>query len=264
MLSGKQPFNIFTRGGRSGYKPLIAVPLTDSDVEAVQSLEGAHIAELRLDMFSSLNRLLDSYYVDHIISTCKEKFGLPVLATCRAKEEGGSHYVPDSSRKDILISASHKADAIDVEINSAIAPLVVSALRASTAKTVTDTSAAVTDTAAVVTDTAATIVLSYHDFEKTPQMSTLIEVYEKGKSLGADIIKIAAMARTMDDLRVLTRFILDHSGSGINDIVVIAMGEMAMSSRLFFPLIGSLFTFASLNTRTAPGQLSLEDVTKFF
>ena len=43
-------------------------------------------------------------------------------------------------------------------------------------------------------------------------------------------------------------------------LIVIAMGEHGASSRVFFPLFGSLLTFGFARQANAPGQLSVEAV----
>jgi 3-dehydroquinate dehydratase len=42
------------------------------------------------------------------------------------------------------------------------------------------------------------------------------------------------------------------------------MGTGGVLSRLLFPALGSLFTFAAFGVGTAPGQLSLEETVSCF
>jgi 3-dehydroquinate dehydratase len=40
------------------------------------------------------------------------------------------------------------------------------------------------------------------------------------------------------------------------------MGPRGRATRVLFPALGSLFTFASLDKKTAPGQLGLEETLR--
>jgi 3-dehydroquinate dehydratase-1 len=43
-------------------------------------------------------------------------------------------------------------------------------------------------------------------------------------------------------------------------MIVLGMGHLGKLSRVISPLLGAYLTFASLNTPTAPGQLSLQEL----
>ncbi|MEO5360061.1 MAG: type I 3-dehydroquinate dehydratase [Nitrospirota bacterium] len=215
-------------------RPQIAVPLNDADVLSIKTLRGADIAELRIDMFSDLS----ISYVQDIFKTFKGKFrGVPVIATCRSKEEGGAAAIADEDRTGIFSYIIDLTDAVDIEVESDIAPNI----------------------AALTNKHSKTLITSYHNFAQTPDERKLEEVYEQGRHIGARIVKIAVTPNGMDDIKRLTAFTLDHK-----PVVSIAMGDKGMASRIFLPLIGSLFTFASLETVTAPGQLSIDEVKKYY
>ena len=71
---------------------------------------------------------------------------------------------------------------------------------------------------------------------------------------GADIIKIAVMARSTADVTRLLRFTEDCKVP----LVTIAMGPLGSVSRVIAPLFGSLFTYGFIHRPVAPGQLSVE------
>ncbi|MBF0488542.1 MAG: type I 3-dehydroquinate dehydratase [Nitrospirae bacterium] len=215
-------------------RPAVAVPLTDVDVSSVGTLQTADIAELRIDMFvtHSLPHIID------IFKTFKNKFpGVPVIATCRSKEEGGAAAIADELRAKIFTHIIDLTDAIDIEVESDISA-EISTLASKHSKT---------------------LIASYHNFSQTPDEKKLEEVYEQGRQIGARIVKIAVTPNNMGDIKRLTEFTLNH-----RPVVTIAMGDKGMASRIFLPLVGSLFTFASLETVTAPGQMSIVEVRKFY
>ncbi|MCX8034215.1 MAG: type I 3-dehydroquinate dehydratase, partial [Thermodesulfovibrio sp.] len=64
-----------------------------------------------------------------------------------------------------------------------------------------------------------------------------------------------------DDLETLLLFTLKHKN---DKIVTIGMGEKGIPSRIINPVFGSLITYASLKTKSAPGQLLLSDMINIF
>jgi 3-dehydroquinate dehydratase-1 len=48
----------------------------------------------------------------------------------------------------------------------------------------------------------------------------------------------------------------DDAGPGL---IVIGMGDAGVASRVLFPALGSLLTYAAAGTQTAPGQLALDE-----
>jgi len=226
--------NISIGNIRLGERPLIAVPMTDKSLEADISADDADLIEVRVDMFSDLSK---EYVIDHI-RKIKEKFGKPVITTIRWYHEGGAVEMEDKERKKLYKEIAEHSDAIDVEISSDV---FGGALKAGRKK-------------------KKPVIASFHDFTGTPDLSFMAELVRKAKSFKADIVKIAVMPRDAEDLRTLTRFTLDHHDEGI---IAIAMGELGMMSRTFLPMIGSLITFASLDTVSAPGQLSLAEMKRF-
>ncbi|MEG0285971.1 MULTISPECIES: type I 3-dehydroquinate dehydratase [Vagococcus] len=106
------------------------------------------------------------------------------------------------------------------------------------------------------------VLLSSHDFDKTPSTAELTETVYDMRHLGADICKVAMMPQSMDD--VLT--ILESSNkvnSEREDIpfILIGMGEKGRLTRLTGELFGSVLTFASSDKyATAPGQMAIPEL----
>ena len=96
------------------------------------------------------------------------------------------------------------------------------------------------------------VILSYHNFDRTPALKELNGIMDKAKSLGADIVKVATLATQQEDIQALAGFTIAHAKK---NIVTIAMGSEGTLSRVFFPALGSLLTYAHIGQPTAPGQL---------
>jgi 3-dehydroquinate dehydratase/shikimate dehydrogenase len=95
------------------------------------------------------------------------------------------------------------------------------------------------------------ILLSFHDFERTPALPTRLLHARRGE---ADAIKIATRARTISDSTRLLRLAHDS-----NDLVSVAMGEIGLPARLLALREGSALAYAPVANATAPGQVSLKE-----
>lgn len=100
------------------------------------------------------------------------------------------------------------------------------------------------------------IIVSFHDFEKTPERPDLETIVSSCFEAGADIAKIACMVHAdRDNARLLG--LLETPG---RQVVVVGMGKKGSITRVAAPLSGSPFTFASLSMgkETASGQIDRE------
>lgn len=100
------------------------------------------------------------------------------------------------------------------------------------------------------------IIISYHNYEKTPNIIDLEHIIEQSKHMGADRIKLATMANSKaDNARILSLY-ENHT-----KLIAFCMGEIGMITRVAAPMLGSEFTYASLNKKlaTAPGQLTYDE-----
>jgi 3-dehydroquinate dehydratase I len=98
------------------------------------------------------------------------------------------------------------------------------------------------------------VIVSFHDFEKTPDYERLRQIVGLCLSEGADIVKIACKANSvMDSARLLG---LLGEKDFKDRLIVVGMGEEGKITRIVAPLLGSLFTYASLTEgmQTAEGQ----------
>lgn len=183
---------------------------------------GADLCELRLDYLREpdLPRLLGSK-------------PLPVVATVRPVWEGGRYEGDEVSRMGLLEDAClHGADYVDVEFR------------------------AYKD----FNRRQAKLILSYHDFEKTP--GDLEALAGKMKVMEPFLVKIACQARGTADLLRLARL---QKGLGVPG-AVIAMGEFGAPLRILYSRYGGWLTYASVRAgaETAAGQATVEDLVRLY
>jgi 3-dehydroquinate dehydratase/shikimate dehydrogenase len=100
------------------------------------------------------------------------------------------------------------------------------------------------------------ILLSFHDFQRTPPLPRRLVHARRGE---ADAVKIAARALTLSDSLRLLRL-----ANTSNDIVSVPMGEIGLPARLLALRAGSALAYAPVSAATAPGQVSLHDFKRLY
>jgi 3-dehydroquinate dehydratase type I len=82
---------------------------------------------------------------------------------------------------------------------------------------------------------------------------------------GADVLKIVTFARSFEDnLKVLS--LIPYAREKKQEIVAFCMGEKGKMSRIFAPLMGAAWTYASLDRKrtSAPGQLTVGELKEIW
>ena len=187
---------------------------------------GAGMLELRLDLIGEKPDTLFASIPDSI----------PVVVTCRPG------IYPDEERAGLFKAALELGAAfVDVETESREDFL--------------------SDIRQAVESHKARLIVSYHNFERTPGLedleSVMIACFEKG----AAIAKIATKINGRDDiLNLLALYNLP------GEKVILGMGPQGRILRVMGPYLGGAFTFASLEVgkETAPGQLSIKEMNEIY
>lgn len=210
-----------------GSKPRI-VAVVDECAAAgkLQLLRGeADILEMRIDCYQ---QPLDKTV--HYLQGIRSKVGIPMIGTVRENE------FTKHDRPGIFNAIMPYVDAIDIELGASISGEVVAAAA------------------------GKIIIVSEHDFIATPDVAGLQSMVTRAKEQGADIIKIATMAHTREDVVRL----LEFTRACTDPIVTIAMSALGSVSRVIAPLFGSLFSYGFLTKPVAPGQLSVVKLVEEF
>ena len=103
------------------------------------------------------------------------------------------------------------------------------------------------------------LILSFHNYHKTPLLNDLQVIINQAKVHKPDIIKIATHLHTESDISRLMN-IQEKNGNSI----CFGMGKYASKSRVESLLRGALFTYVALDTHsiTAPGQVNSTTLKK--
>jgi 3-dehydroquinate dehydratase type I len=165
----------------------------------------------------------------------------PFIVTNRRKEEGGNYKGEERKRLSVLQEAIDLgADYIDVELateRSSLQDLIRN-------------------------KRGTQVILSFHDFRRTPSGKELQRLFGQMIRLGADVIKIVPFARSWEDnLTILS--LIPFAKARRQEIVAFCMGEKGKISRIYSPFLGAAWTYASLDQgrASAPGQLTVRELT---
>jgi 3-dehydroquinate dehydratase type I len=216
----------------------ICIPITETTMEdAVKAVkEASRIAdliELRMD-----------YLKNPEMGWLLHNRRKPFIVTNRRREEGGKYRGNEEERFKVFKEAIELgAEYVDIEAGSERSE--IQNLMAGTIGT--------------------KIILSLHNFKCTPSIKTLERTFDRMVQRGADLIKIVTFARSWEDnFNIFS--LLPHAKERKREIIAFCMGEKGKMSRIFSPLMGGAWTYASLkpDRASAPGQLFVEDIKEIW
>lgn len=200
------------------------VVITENNIRrAISIAENFSIAEIRLDVCR--------FRSQHI----QEIFSLPIDTIATYREDDGFHasvQKMDELKKAISAGASY----IDVELslNTQQKEDLILFAKAYGAK----------------------VIISHHDFDKTPPLNALKEIISQSREMGADIVKIATKVNFRDDcINLLNLY------KGESDLIAFGMGEDAKFTRINSMFLGAPFAYVhhKSSNKTAEGQLSYKE-----
>jgi 3-dehydroquinate dehydratase type I len=102
------------------------------------------------------------------------------------------------------------------------------------------------------------VIVSFHDYSRTPSPEELEKVLQAEKKAGADVCKVITTAVNPSDNLTILGFVDNESANA--RLVSFAMGAHGIPSRILSPWFGAEFTFAAISeeSKTADGQLSVD------
>lgn len=238
-----QAVNVKNIAFREG-ETLICVPLigkTLDDVKAsARSLAtaGADLIEWRVDHFTQVR---DAEQVQQALAEIRALLAdIPLLFTFRSKREGGETEISDEAYFALNRQAavSGLVDLIDIELFNDEAQI-----------------RAVIDAAHTA---GVKVIMSNHDFHKTPAQEDIIYRLRRMQDLGADLPKIAVMPQSPQDvLTLLSATLTMKEKYATRPIITMSMAKMGGVSRVTGRLFGSAMTFGTVGQASAPGQIAI-------
>ena len=193
-----------------------------------KALSKSDFAEIRFDYLKKSDIPIVLENIKKNLSRC--------VCTLRPKSEGGLFIGQETERKSILrLIAEYNPFLLDVEFNTIQKDKKLKAyLKKSKCK----------------------LLISWHDFKKTPSESKLRTKFNKMRQL-SDIVKIVTVAKNVSDA---SRLLSLYSIKSKNKTIAFCMGEQGKFSRILCLHLGSPFTYVSLGKAIAPGQFSVDEI----
>ncbi len=227
--------------------PKICVPIVGKTKEDILEQANtilstpADIIEWRMDWFEKVEDLTS------VIDMAKELRGVfkdtPILATFRSKKEGGEREVSIEYYVTLNceVAKSKYVDAVDVELFTG--------------------DKEVEEIVKVAHENDIKVVMSNHDFFKTPSQEEIVNRLCLMQEKGADIPKIAVMPTCKKDVLTLLSATREMSEEKADrPIITMSMAATGVISRLSGEVFGSCLTFGAAKKASAPGQMGVSDL----
>src|SRR5262245_40798445 len=205
-------------------RPLIvAVVASPEDFERISGLNRSDVdlCELRIDLLCR-----DSIELLPLV----RKLTLPKIVTVRDPAEGGANDLSEEARLQLFEQWLPECDCIDIELRN------ISRF----AKLARDAQSS-----------GKEVIISFHDFLKTPPFEELMEMLLQSATVPNRIFKAATTVQSWEQVAVLIRLIDAHPRSRV---AVMGMGALGKLSRLVLATAGSYFSYGCLGEAVAPGQ----------
>ncbi|KFX55903.1 type I 3-dehydroquinate dehydratase [Clostridium botulinum] len=227
--------------------PKICVPIVGATSKEILD-EAENLKELTLDIVEwrvdFYEEVFDIEKVKEILSklttTLKE---IPLIFTFRNKIEGGEREIPIEYylKLNLEVAKTKLVDLIDVElfIGDDLVKEIVE----------------------VAHDNDVKVIISNHDFFKTPCKEEIISRLIKMIQLNGDLPKIAVMPQCEIDVLTLLYATneVKHKYPN-NSIITMSMSGRGIISRISGEIFGSCLTFGAAKKASAPGQIGVEEL----
>ena len=226
--------------------PKICVPIVGktkeellSEVEVLNSVP-VDVVEWRMDWFEEVECCEKAVAMLQVLREAMPE--MPILATFRSKKEGGELDISTAAyvKLNKAIIDSGNADLIDVELFTG--------------------EAQVKELIAHAHDKGVRVIMSNHDFDKTPSYNEILTRLKAMQTLGADIPKIAVMPTCKADVITLLQATNDMHENFADRPITMSMAGTGVLSRLCGEVFGSALTFGAAKKASAPGQMGVEDL----
>ena len=224
----------------------ICLPLVaESDYELMaQAIElkkmKPDLIEWRVDYYENCGdkeKVLDTLSdLKHVLDT------IPLIYTLRTVREGGKANIDDEVRKDIIEHSieSGLVELVDIEMSS--------------------DEEFVKEMRDITLANGTKIIMSYHNFDYTPEEDEIRRMLVKGQDLDGDIVKLAIMPKSKGDVITLMNAV-HKTGSKLNiPVIAISMGEIGQITRIACRIMGTALTFAAGIGASAPGQFAFKEM----
>jgi 3-dehydroquinate dehydratase I len=202
---------------------VVAVVASGEDLEELSKLPpgSADLCELRIDLLQNCSADLDALIAD---------LSIPKIVTVRDPREGGANQLSAEARLKLFYQWLPVCDYIDIECRN-----------------LSEFSRLVRD----AEQRGKGIIYSFHDFEKTPEVSQMEELFKTMEPKANQIFKIATEVSTWQDVEKLILFMrMNHE----HNVAAMGMGPFGKLSRLILARLGSVLVYAAVGRKIVAAQ----------
>jgi len=211
-------------------KPRICVAIINKDLKAVRKIEPfVELFEVRID-------LIGNGWPD-----LAKQLKKPWIACNRKDAEGGRWQKDEAGRiKELIKAVELGANIVDIELRTENLEKAIPLIKK-----------------------RAKCLVSLHELKKTPPLNRLKEIVNRQLDAGADICKVITTAQSFEDNLTTLQLIAEFPKI---KVVSFAMGPLGFTSRIFCPLVGGYFTYASIGEgkESASGQITVSRLSKIY
>ncbi len=203
----------------------------DVKAQIEKALVSCDLVELRLDCFESID--------EKFLHDLRSNFNIPMIFTLRDRTQGGNFQGGERERLLCIEKLSSlKPEYLDIEAH--VPNDFVEEIQK--------------------LHPEIKIILSFHDFEKTPKR--IDDVVREMKKKTGFLYKIALFAQDSIDMM---RLVL-YKKNAHENVLVQSMGSFGAPSRIMGPSIKNVFTFACLeeHLQSAPGQITCQALSETY
>lgn len=230
-------------------KPKICVPITGKTVEEIfkQAKEIApllvEVVEWRVDYTGFVH---DKDTILLVLEGLRKQLQNKILLfTFRTKKEGGEQELSEEEYFNLnkFAAETKLVDLIDLELFSSNDKLefYMNEIHKSGCK----------------------VIVSNHDFQKTPEESEIVSRLSRMEQAGGDILKIAVMPQSPQDVVTLLSATCKASQLLVQPVVTMSMSKLGAVSRITGEVFGSALTFGTVGEASAPGQIPVKQLTEY-
>ena len=226
--------------------PKVCVPIVEDNDEAIldklkefDQLD-VDIIELRIDFYKNILQFdaLKNLFLNIAALQIKK----PIILTIRTAAEGGEIEIDPKDYFHVYeLGIESKAfDIYDVELSSGTNAII----------TLNN----------MIHEANRKVIMSSHDFTRTPSLDTMLEKIKQMDSLEADIIKLAVMPEDYKDVLLVLEMTLRANEIYDKPIVTMSMSNLGIATRILGEQFGSAITFGKDNVASASGQIDIRSL----
>ena len=211
-------------------RPRICASIISSDLSVIKNIEDqVELFEIRIDLIGGNWREVAVF------------LNKPWVACNRCVSEGGSWLGTETGRiKELLSAIELGASIVDVELDTPNLKEIVKLVKMK-----------------------AKCLISFHHPSNMLALDEMKHIVNKQLDSGADICKVVVTAKKFKDNLTVMQLISEFAN---RRIISFAMGNLGYVSRVFCPLVGGDFVYASMEhgKESAPGQITVAELRRIY